>query len=71
MSAWRQSSTAKISPCKGERVEIFRAISPKNTTQTLHGEKPYLESESKLTIKLVKKVIISMVYSNFNSYRIR
>lgn len=32
---------------------------------------PYLESESKLAIKLVKNVGISRVFTSFRSYRIR
>jgi len=34
------------------------------------GKAPYIESESKLTTKLVKNMIISMVYGAFRSYQI-
>jgi hypothetical protein len=72
-SAWRQSSTAKISECKEERVEIFWRSEPegqKILPEPCMEKSPYIESESKLTSRLLKNVIISRVYNSFRSYQI-
>lgn len=71
-SAWRQSSTAKISEYKGKRRGDFSAVFPKNTTRTLYGEKPYIESEKRETLKNIKRRAINsssfyILYSGNNT----